>query len=54
MNSMHIINAAVIAFNLIVLLPGVWRYGFDWVSLALVLVAVGLCSTSSYMIYMGA
>lgn len=50
MNALHVINAGVIAYNLIVLLPGVWRYGFDWKILALVLVAVTACTASSVML----
>lgn len=54
MNALHAINAIVVIYNLVVLLPGVWRYGFDWKSLALVCVAVSLSvGSSAYLIYAG-
>lgn len=48
-----IINAAVILFNLFVLLPGVWRYGFHWQSLALVIVALTFAVGSTAVILIG-
>lgn len=55
MSFLHVFNAAVIAYNLIVLLPGVWRYGFDWKLLALVCGAITFAITSSVLlIVMGA
>ena len=50
MNFLHVFNAAVVAYNLIVLLPAVWRYGFDWKMFALVCAAITLCLGSSAML----
>nr|WP_214694323.1 hypothetical protein [Variovorax paradoxus] len=47
---LHMVNACVVLYNLFVLLPGVWRYGFDWKGLALVVVAVGAAVTSSVIL----
>jgi membrane protein required for beta-lactamase induction len=53
-NALHTINACIVIYNLVVLLPGVWRHGFDWQSLALVILAVGLCIGSSALVVYGA
>jgi len=51
---LHILNVAIIIYNLVVLLPAVWAYGFDWKLFAMVCGAVLCCAASSVgIIYAG-
>jgi len=47
MNALHVLNVIVVVYNLTILLPAVWRYGFDWKLLALVCAAITCCVASS-------